>query len=86
MASLRDVLFVESLDGIKSEVGGIGFLILGASKRAANCFLTFSISSIRANLLGVALSLSLEDKPWPKIVDEDEPLVLVLCCFSQNKS
>ncbi len=75
MAYLREE-FAESPDGL-AEYGDNGFLILGASKPAANFFSTFTICSIRANLLGAALSLSLDDRPWPKIVDEDELLVLL---------
>ena len=72
MASLREVVFAESLAERDAANGGNGFLILGASSRAANCFLTFSISSIRANLLGVA-SESLPDTPRPKMVDDPNP-------------
>ena len=72
-ALLSEAVFEESVE--VRALGGSGFLIRGVSKRAANCFRTFSISSKRANLLGVA-SESFDGNPWPNIVDEEEPLPL----------
>ena len=69
-------------------MGGSGFLILGASKRAANCLRIFSISASKRGILFGVGSESLAVEPWPKIVEDEEPLPLnsVFYIFENNKS